>query len=276
MLLVNALFDGSSPPQETRSQPATAPFGSFEYSGSFDYPSPAATSFDGPGYSNASHAPFTASSMPPPFAYPTPSHRQYADPMDAMPNHQRSYSADSPALSDPYSPPTCPPPSLYSPFTTMPLTPNSAIGADEPVRPTSGQTPNTHASVNLRRLSVLSLLSGPPGDSTQPGRQYPVNDDEYTIYGYDTGLPDIDMPQNDDQNPIAVSTPEIGTMNSDGDSPESHPTETAFDKGGYYAKPIPIKISKSLEPLPPVSVSDLVEVAQLLTWPISSCFSKTP
>jgi hypothetical protein len=272
------MFEGNSPPQEPKSRPtaAPAPFGLFEYSGSFDYPSPVATRFDAPGYSNASYAPFTAHSMPPPTAYPAPSHRQYADPMDAMPTHQQSYSADSPAPSDPYSPPLCPPPQPYSPFNTMPLTPNSTIGSDESVRPTSGQAPNTHASVDPRRLSVLSLLSGPPGDSTQPGRQYPVHDDDFTIYGYDTGLPDIDMPQNDDQNPIAISTPKSGIMDIDGDSPESHAPETAFDKGGYYAKPIPIKISKTLEPLPPVSVSGLLEVAQLLTWTISSCFSRTP
>ncbi|KAL5389711.1 hypothetical protein DPSP01_002203 [Paraphaeosphaeria sporulosa] len=250
VLSANAMFDGDSPPQEPRSQPTSVPFGVFEYSGSFDYPSPAATSFDACSYSNANYAPFTTHSMPPPNAYPTPTHRQY-EVMDSMPTHQRSYSADSPAASDPYSPP-CPPPNPYSPFNTMPLTPNSTIGTDEPVRATSGQTPNAHIPVDPRRLSVLSLLSGPPGDSTQSGRQYPVNEDEYTIYGYDTGLPDIDMPQNDDQNPIAVSTPQDSAMDLDGDSPEAHTPETAFDKGGYYAKPIPIKISKSLEPLPPL------------------------
>lgn len=275
MLPVNAIFDGNSPPHEARPHLASAPFGVFEYSGSFDYPSPAATSFDATSYSNASYAPFTAHSMPPPTAYSAPIHRQY-EPMGSVATHQRSYSADSPATSDPYSPPSCPPPHPYSPFSAMPLTPNSTIGIDEPVRATSGQTPNTHIPVDPRRLSVLSLLSGPPGDSTQSGHQYPVNDDEYTIYGYDTGLPDIDMPQNDDQNPIAVSTPQGDSMDLDGDSPESHTLETAFDKGGYYAKPIPIKISKSLEPLPPVSdIFNSSGSGNILTC-VVSCFSKIP
>lgn len=123
-----------------------------------------------------------------------------------------------------------------------------------------------------RRLSVLSLLSGPPGDGTQHGRQYPHADEEYTIYGYDTGLPDIDMPQNDDQNPIAVSTPQCGAM--DIDSPESTGKEAEFDRG-YYAKPVPIKISKSLEPLPPVSAIRLqFQYEQLLTFATCSYFSK--
>ena len=248
------MFDANSPPQEPRSQPTSAPFNVFEFSASFDYPSPAATSFDVSSYSSATYAPFTAHSMPPPTAYTALSHRPY-EPMDSIPTHQRSYSAGSPPTSDTYSPPSGPPTNPYNPFNAMPLTPNSSIGTDESVRATSGQTPNSHIPVDPRRLSVLSLLSGPPGDSTQSGRQYSVTDDEYTIYGYDTGLPDIDMPQNDDQNPIAVSTPQGSAMDLDSDSPEALTSETAFDKGGYYAKPIPIKISKSLEPLPPVSVS---------------------
>ena len=127
------------------------------------------------------------------------------------------------------------------------------------MRPTSGHTSNTQLPVDLRRLSVQSLLSGPPGDNTQQGRQYPIGDEEYTTYGYDVGLPDLDIPQNDDINAIALFSPPSGAMDIDGDtrpaSAEPRAKDMAFEKGGYYAKPVPIEISKSLEPLPPVSAT---------------------
>lgn len=253
------MFDRSCPPQESRPQPTSAPFGTFEYSGNFDYPSPAATSFDTSCYSGASYPSFaTTQSMPPPSSYPTSGNRQHTESMDTLADHhQGCYSTGSPATSDQYSPPAGPHPQPYSPF-GLPLTPNSSIGVDElPVRPTSGHTSSTHLPVDLRRLSVQSLLSGPPGDGTQQGRQYPIGDNEYTVYGYDVGLPDLDIPQNDDINAIAIFSPPSGAIEIDGDSRPSN-TETrgkdmAFEKGGYYAKPVPIKIPKSLEPLPSVS-----------------------
>lgn len=261
-LPMNTPLDRSSPAQEAIQQPTSAPFGVFEYSGTFDYPSPAATSFDAASYSNAGYPPFnTTQSMPPPSAYPTPNNRQYTEPPDPMASHhQRSYSADSPTTSDPYSPPPGPTAPPYSPF-GLPLTPNSSVGADElPMRPTSGQPSGTHLPVDLRRLSVQSLLSGPPGDIASQGRQYPIGNEEFTIYGYDIGLPDLDMPQNDDINAIAIFSPPCGAMDLDGESrpanAEPRGKDMAFEKGGYYAKPVPIKISKSLEPLPPVSIDE--------------------
>ncbi|KAF1971533.1 hypothetical protein BU23DRAFT_581636 [Bimuria novae-zelandiae CBS 107.79] len=247
--LVNATINRSSPPVASTAQPSPAPFGVFEYPESFDYPSPAATSFDAPNYSNASYPSVTATqSMPPPGSNTTPNSHHYTEAADLVAKqHQRSYFADSPATSDPHSSPSGLPPQPYSPF-GLPLTPNSAAGVDElPVRPISGQTPNSH---------LLSLLSGPPGDSTRHGRQYPIGDEEYTTYGYDTGLPDLDIPQNDDINAIAIFSPPNGAMDIDGESrppnTEVRGQDMAFEKGGYYAKPVLIRISKSLEPLPPL------------------------
>ncbi|KAJ4301297.1 hypothetical protein N0V90_003388 [Kalmusia sp. IMI 367209] len=139
----------------------------------------------------------------------------------------------------------------------MPLTPNSSVGTDESVLRTASKSTNSaYPPVDLRRLSVQSLLSGPPGTSMQHGRQYPIGDDEYTVYGYDVGLHDLDIPQNDDMNAIAIFSPPSGAMDIDGDSRsgsvEPRGKDMAFEKGGYYAKPVPIKISKSLEPLPPL------------------------
>lgn len=238
----------------------SAPFGVFEYSGTFDYPSPAVTSFDAPSYSNASYPSFrTTQSMPPPSAYPTPSNRQYTEPPEPIPStQQRSYSANSPpTTSDAYSPPCISTTQPYSPF-GLPLTPTSTGGIDDvPLQSTSAQTQHVHLPADPRRLSVQSLLSGPSSDGSH-GRQYPIGYEEFTIYGYDTGLPDLDMPQNDDRNPIAISSPPIVAMDMDGDrqsaTMEPRGKDMAFEKGGYYAKPVPIKISKSLEPLPPVSV----------------------
>jgi hypothetical protein len=67
-------------------------------------------------------------------------------------------------------------------------------------------------------------------------------------------LPDLDTPKNDDINAIAIFSPPSGTMGLEDENPygnaEVRGQDMAFEKGGYYTKPVPIKISKSLEPLP--------------------------
>jgi len=115
------------------------------------------------------------------------------------------------------------------------------------------QSGAVYPPVDLRRLSVQSLLTGPPGDNSHQGRRYPVGDDEYTTYGYDMGHPDLDTPRNDDFRAIAIYSPPSGAMEMDSENyhtSEPSGKDMAFEKGGYYAKPVPIKISKSLEPLP--------------------------
>ncbi|KAL1646669.1 hypothetical protein SLS61_007743 [Didymella pomorum] len=87
-------------------------------------------------------------------------------------------------------------------------------------------------------------------------RRYPVRDSVSTTYGYDLGLPDFDTPRNKDDSAIAVFSPEIGTRELHSDFPfddaEPRTRDMAFGKGGYYVKPVPIRIPKSLEPLPPI------------------------
>jgi hypothetical protein len=96
----------------------------------------------------------------------------------------------------------------------------------------------------------------PPGDKVGRGRQYPIADSAFTTYGYDLGLPDIDTPRNNDYSAIAIFSPQSDNMGFDEDTPygsaETHGKDMAFESGGYYAKPVPIRISKSLEPLPPL------------------------
>lgn len=86
------------------------------------------------------------------------------------------------------------------------------------------------------------------------GTQYPIADSASTTYGYDLGLPDLDTPRNNDSSAIAIYSPQNNTISFDGETlhgnAESESKVMAFEKGGYYAKPVPIRISKSLEPLP--------------------------
>lgn len=260
MVAIEGNFDQNFQQQDSRRQPTSAPFDVRQYRGAFDYPSPT-SNFETLNYSNANFPPITADSpqsMPPPGrnpSYGTPSSRQYTESVDSYSNrHKRSHSAESPVTSDAYSPQPGPP-TPYSPFMAMPLTPNSSVGPDDNVMKTASKQPNVYPPPDLRRLSVQSLLAGPPGDNPQ-ARQYPIRDEEYTTYGFDLGYPDLDTPRNDDLNAIAIFSPPRGAMDIDGDTPygrvEPRAKDMAFEKGGYYAEPVPIKISKSLEPLPPL------------------------
>lgn len=113
-----------------------------------------------------------------------------------------------------------------------------------------------HGPHDPRRLSVQSLLSAPSAGSEQfhsgsgsetPTRQYPITDEitHVTTYGYDCGEPDVDSPKNDDSSAVKIFSPPAMYI-----STQSGPKAIAFEKGGYYAKPVPIKIPKHLEPLP--------------------------
>jgi hypothetical protein len=77
------------------------------------------------------------------------------------------------------------------------------------------------------------------------------------------GLPDEDTPKNDDANAIMIFSPPASRENTMGwpNKPDQNNDFTelgtgqrsrdmAFEPGGYYAKPVPIKIPQSLESLP--------------------------
>jgi hypothetical protein len=135
----------------------------------------------------------------------------------------------------------------------------------------------TQDSPDLRRLSVSSLLSGPPGmpyqnDRTSRPNNNPEAQDwsvlyqdvyqDTITYGIDRGFKDLDIGKNDDMNAITGSSPiamrdhlEL-VVDEEG---ELMPVEfgfgmetnnTAFENGGYYDKSVPICISRALEPLP--------------------------
>jgi hypothetical protein len=87
-------------------------------------------------------------------------------------------------------------------------------------------------------------------------RQYPIEDSIYITYGYDLGHPDLDTPKNDDNSAIAIFSPRNSTMGYPDDEEMdlgygTRSKDIVFEKGNYYAKPVPIKFPKTLE-LPPI------------------------
>lgn len=163
---------------------------------------------------------------------------------------------------------------MFTPFSAnstanTPGTPGSSIASEETAsrvvpRPSNLSVQHTP---DLRRLSVNSLLSGPPGDydahecRAAKTLRYPKTDDEGSTYGYDYGYPDLDVSKNNDsmaiipQSPAAVRSRATSVAESPyavaSEAPSPTPTkEAAFQRGGYYAQPVPIKISKEFEPLP--------------------------
>ncbi|KAJ4344014.1 hypothetical protein N0V95_006434 [Ascochyta clinopodiicola] len=146
----------------------------------------------------------------------------------------------------------------------MPLTPNSSVGSEDlTARSSVNQESPTYAPLDLRRLSVKSLINntydGTLQENSSEGgsrRRYPVIDSVSTTYGYDMGLPDCDTPRNKDDSAIAIFSPPINALELNNDlrfaASEPRNKDMAFGKGGYYAKPVQIRIPKSLEPLPPL------------------------
>lgn len=141
-----------------------------------------------------------------------------------------------------------------------PMTPGSSVQSEDALKT------NVHGSASLsvpkvRRLSVNSLLSGPPGDDCASSYFRPVPyrkvlDDGFVAYGYDYGQPDLDIPRNDDKNAIAPQSPSStrtvrpDTAGASLPVGESAMRPQAFERGGYYAHPVQIAIPPHLEPLP--------------------------
>jgi hypothetical protein len=193
--------------------------------------------------------------------------------------------------------PTMPPPNVnsYTNFVVDPqgttasiARPPSSVGtpstpasshSDEgyKVYPSKVSTPAAQASPDLRRLSVSSLLSGPPGISYQnePMHSTKSNSEvqdwslelrdvfqDTTTWGIDMGFKDLDVGKNDDMNAISGSSPVAKRDHLDlviDEDGELIPIEfgfgmetdnTAYENGGYYGKPVAICIPRALEPLP--------------------------
>jgi hypothetical protein len=128
--------------------------------------------------------------------------------------------------------------------------------AQEPTQPNLDER-----LTDIRRLSVDSLLMGPPGFSylknqtinqhgieTQfaPTHSFRYSDvyGDTTIYGIDHGFKDLDIGRNDDMNAISGSS-SISTG-----QPKLVNEVRQFIDGHYYDRPVRVEIPRILEPLP--------------------------
>lgn len=258
-------LDFPSRTQYYQGQPAS-PVGARQSRTGIDYPSPGEFTFESPGFGTGNYPSASADSPP---SMPPPSRGNSQTMGISRPNtalgdsfrarHQRSCSTESRVTISAYSPQTGPPTPYVSHVATMPLTPNSSAGSeDPPSRSTSRQLAEPFSQADSRRLSVHSLLgtTSEASYSAPKGRQYPIEKEDYTIYGYDLGLPDLDTPRNEDLRAIAIFSPASDALQLDSETPygtvRTRENDMAFESDGYYAKPVPIKISKSFEPLPPL------------------------
>lgn len=112
---------------------------------------------------------------------------------------------------------------------------------------------NPQDSPDLRRLSVKSLLSD-PAEEERP-RLIRHESHGYRVYGYDHGLDDLDIPRNDDNNVVLPKSPDLRrasmAVSEASVSSNEDARQIAFEPGGYYSQPVPIRIPCALEPLPP-------------------------
>jgi hypothetical protein len=196
-------------------------------------------------------APLSPPSMPPP--------RDALDAKHKRQKHSQSVGSPATSISDvqsPYTGPLDP----YSHYMAMPLTPNSSVSSSDT---TTWSTSSHHSPAilppDLRRMSVHSIINNDFSEHSEGnghGKQYPIADFSATTYGYDMGLPDLDTPNNNDFAAIAIFSPQADTMELGEETPygsaDTRSHDMAFESGGYYATPVPIRISKSLGTLPPI------------------------
>ena len=154
--------------------------------------------------------------------------------------------------------------------------PSSMASNDSSFLPTTKPLSYFRQESPDRRLSVSSLLSGPPGGENgmagSGGENTPAStyDDssvvrETTNYGLDRGIPDLDIPDNDDAIALSgLSPPKDSSSHSLSEVDDtvdgiSFPPEFGFGlsaldsaqgERGYYAQPVQVEIPKSLGMLP--------------------------
>lgn len=280
------------------------------------YPSPADSGMDSPPFSShaqTNHPPYHSQSntqMPPPLPGTSASYlgvhrksqeeisqlgdlalkRQRLSPsVESSDGGQRHYSTPYTAFSGSASTKTItsyhspqPPFQSYSPsngYGSIALTPtgSSVASEDNHSRANIKPSPYTKQESPDRRLSVSSLLSGPPGgdDSfADSGGESSFAITSYNgsqirtqmiNYGVDRGFPDLDLPTNNDAIALNGYTPATTNANYGrlGAEPTEeqyvsaefgfglHTAESAHEEQGYYEKPVTVSIPRSLGTLPP-------------------------
>ena len=145
-------------------------------------------------------------------------------------------------------------PHSISSIVNTPATPGSSINSGSPFPQQQTLPLNVQDPPDLRRLSVKSLLSEPSEEPERP--RFARNASTgYRTWGYDHGLPDLDVPHNDDGHVVLPKSPDLRRASAavsevSTSSGEIDAKQIAFEPGGYYAQPVPIKIPRHLEPLP--------------------------
>ena len=155
---------------------------------------------------------------------------------------------------------------------STPATSSSVGGEDIHQSMTGPSSQQLQDSNDFRRLSVKSLLSddspadsGSGNEATFPGKlNVGLFSYQKTTYGIDRGFPDIDLPHNQDMIALNGLTPTMGSAELDRNESDLRDEDLysefgfglnaseGFNEGsGYYASPVTVSISRSLEPLPP-------------------------
>ena len=222
--------------------PYPPPFGPSAPAVPTSHPSPPATNPGDDFHWSAQHGAKRAKLSPPTRGYQQPSRL-------------------SPAfILPPFPPPseTSPAGPVYTPHSigsimNGPVTPGSSIASGSPY-PSQTLALAAQDAPDLRRLSVRSLLSDPSENSDQP-RLARFDSSGYRTSGYDHGMPDLDIPRNDDHQALLPRSPDMRRASAavsevSSSSGELNAREIAFEPGGYYAEPVPVKIPRMLEPLP--------------------------
>lgn len=149
----------------------------------------------------------------------------------------------------------------------------SSVGSEDIHQSLSGPSPQPvpspqpppQESPDFRRLSVKSLLSddspadsGSSSEGAFPGKLNTTHfTTQKTTYGVDRGFADLDIPKNNDAIALNGMTPNF--VETDNDMTDHFfsgygfglNSSDGFQEGaGYYAKPVTVSISRSLEPLP--------------------------
>lgn len=208
-----------------------------------------------------------------------------------IPNRLSRSSSYGPGDLDEVQRPNFPPltPTFLGASGNNPLTPAASSSGSDEVHQRWMSKRNSSITAEstgeVRRVSVNSLLSGSPEpEESRPKLEYqpppvksPVNEQfvkpsgpsshrraisngPSDAYGIDRGLPDLDVPKNNDTAAISMATPsesdnDLDTWLNGFDASTEfgfglQKRSRVFTKGGYYQNPIPIVIPKSLEPLP--------------------------
>ena len=188
----------------------------------------------------------------------------------STPNYASRPKPHNLAPSNPYSPS-----SLVS---RVPPTPAASIGSDDNHTSQAKPSPHRIDSPNNRRVSIQSLVSGnsPLASPYDGSMQCRVNENSSHVsgkrtYGFDCGVPDIDLPENKDHDALSPYTPKKRDSTDDTSPGMEFNLDECYSQFGftldapaeiqqpiqqeevrsYYTRPVKVEITVAFGPLPP-------------------------